>query len=347
MLTSIEYSYYYSLFNQYFVALSNRDIKLKLNTFENCLNMAGWQALQKLPHNDPLGYCLILKHSQSSICTILDRGIMFKYNNEDNLWSKLNISNKLPPGFLQHCWVHSACIDSDDDKVYFLNINGSMAILKLKANETMRWNVINNLIKIGNGSQGIMIENQFHAIGGLKYQFNSNNNTKARHVIYNDETQKLDILHEFGHEFGYHRLVKINETVLLFGGCDHHKKLKSIYEYKIREKTWNLLPISMPTALIAFGCVKVLNGKNVLLFGGATDRRFNDNVWIYCVGNQSFIESSIKCPGKSEYDAVSICNRKRDKCITFGFVRDCWNTCQINSKNHVEILLERVCAFIG
>ena len=33
------------------------------------------------------------------------------------------------------------------------------------------------------------------------------------------------------------------------------------------------------------------------------------------------------------WDAVAICDRKGDKCITFGFVRDCWSRCGIN--NHL------------
>ena len=70
----------------------------------------------------------------------------------------------------------------------------------------------------------------------------------------------------------------------------------------------------------------MLNGEYVLIFGGLSGA-FTDIVWIYCVDDQPFTKSKIKCPIKGKFDAVAICDRTRNKYITSGFVRDCWSKC--------------------
>ena len=80
--------------------------------------MAAWQPLQTL--NNSSNFNIILHHQQKYIYVILETGIMLKYCNEQNEWTKQNISNELPPGFLKFTSIHSACIDSVNDKIYFL-----------------------------------------------------------------------------------------------------------------------------------------------------------------------------------------------------------------------------------
>ena len=86
----------------------------------------------------------------------------------------------------------------------------------------------------------------------------------------------------------------------------------------------------MPADLACFGCVTVLNDRYVLLFGGTDEFKLSDDIWIYCVQDQSFRKSLTKCPKEGTYDAESICDRNKDKCVTFGFVRDCWSKCKMN-----------------
>ena len=77
------------------------------------------------------------------------------------------------------------------------------------------------------------------------------------------------------------------DAVLLFGGV-WRNATDSIYQYKLDEKTWNLLPVSTPAALSSFGCVTVLNDKDVLLFGGTDEYEMSDDICIYCVQDRSF-----------------------------------------------------------
>ena len=85
---------------------------------------------------------------------------------------------------------------------------------------------------------------------------------------------------------------------------------------------------------ILFCMCVALHGRYVLFFGGFNEHYSSiDDIFVYSVRDQLFTESRMKCPEKGLYDAVSICDRDRDKCITFGFVRDCWSKCGIN--NHL------------
>ena len=90
--------------------------------------------------------------------------------------------------------IHAASLDVINNKIYFLNETGSMAILDMKQKEKMRWKIIKDLINVGDGAQGIMIKNEFHVIGGF-YDYHIH--SKSKHVIYNDKTTNLDIVYEF------------------------------------------------------------------------------------------------------------------------------------------------------
>ena len=82
--------------------------------------------------------------------------------------------------------MQAAAIDSDQNKIYISNHKGSMAILELNdVNEKAEWKIINDSMKIGKGSQGIMINNEFHAIGGLYWVDN-----KSIHAVYDDNERK-------------------------------------------------------------------------------------------------------------------------------------------------------------
>ena len=230
--------------------------------------MANWKELAKLPCNG-CSYSVILKNTPNSILAILDSGMVLTYCDRTDTWNELQITNQLPDHFFDLSKVHAVSVDSINHRIYFLQSQGMMAMLQMKENQPIRWKIIKNLVEVGDGSQGLMINNEFHAIGGRTYL---NENNKSKHVIYNDVTKKLEISHEFDYQFAYHRLVKIKDSVLLFGGV-FHKKLKDIYEYKIRERTWNLLSVSMPVSgLNAFGCVEVLNGQYILFFCWSNSR---------------------------------------------------------------------------
>ncbi len=85
----------------------------------------------------------------------------------------------------------------------------------------------------------------------------------------------------------------------------------------------------MPEKLIAFGLTAVLNDEYVLLFGGQTNGKLHDDIWIYSVRDEKFKRSNLKCPRKGEFEAITVCDKVKDEVITTGFVRGQWRLCGI------------------
>ena len=95
-----------------------------------------------------------------------------------------------------------------------------------------------------------------------------------------------------------------------------------------------------------FGCVSILNGQCVVLFGGNTSNGNIDEIFIYSVGNKTFQKSKVICPEKSQYQAIAYKNRKQDDMTTFGYIRDRWSKCGMD--NHLfppQYLIRVICGY--
>ena len=157
-----------------------------------------------------------------------------------------------------------------------------------------KWKLIEKVVdkRITYGAQGIMINHIFHIIGGMK---------NKDHWYYNDKDEKLYILHEIENTIDHHRIIRIGDKILQFGGRDwgnDYKATDIIKEYDLKSKQWNIRKdIRLPIALFRFGLASVLNNTFLLICGGRDiDRKVRDDIWIYSVKNKSFTKSGIKCP---------------------------------------------------
>ena len=283
--------------------------------------MSTWQSLTTLPSNcdesiitqDPLD-------PAKSIYMVKKSGEVLKYSCDEDKWNEQNVVNQLPSLFEPS----TANIDFINKKIYALGSQGSMAILEIGKNDS-KWELImENCWELDRfGSRGIIIKNQFHVINGFD---SSDNLNLSAHIMYNEETKSANILYVFDYQFGEHQIVKIKNKLLLFGGASEYTFFDHIYEYDINENKWEFLRVAMPVKLSGSGCVAVLNGQYVLFLRGRREEIWCDDIWIFCVSDRSFRKSKVVCPDEDKYHgaAISICDRDNDKCITFGFVRDCW-----------------------
>ena len=57
-----------------------------------------------------------------------------------------------------------------------------------------------------------------------------------------------------------HRLIRIKNTIISFGGYYDRKGLDSMYEYYIPSNKWEKMKVTMPTAKYEFGCTSSFNG---------------------------------------------------------------------------------------
>ena len=117
--------------------------------------MAAWQELKRFPvkENDiEDDEYSILKHEKDNVIYgISATGSIFKYCHDKNDWNEQHNYSKLPKDVFENLWLEAAIIDSDNNKIYFLNgKKSSMATLKLSNNdEESEWNVITDLMRIG------------------------------------------------------------------------------------------------------------------------------------------------------------------------------------------------------
>ena len=95
---------------------------------------------------------------------------------------------------------------------------------------------------------------------------------------------------------------------------------------------WNVLAHKLPKPLNSFGCTLIFNGQCVLLLGGwdGIMGAYCDDVCIDSISKGIFNKLTIKCPGKSPYQAFTIKDRRKDELLTFGWMKNEWRISAID-----------------
>lgn len=240
----------------------------------------------------------------------------------------------------------AACYDDASNTIYFyhtrydprsFNENGNTVVngvlIKLCAdnddNDQVEGQVIGGLNWMGRGATCCMLNKLFHIIGG---------NFNKAHLVYDESTKRMKVLHTFDFDMHHHGMVEIKSKIMCFGvGANK----KGIREYDAKKNAWNVVDSTLPRALQSFGCTAVINDQYVVLFGGYDDslpyneELVSNDIWIYCVRNRTFTRSMIQCPkktGNTTYHAVAMHDRKADKMCVSGFARDTWRVSKISKQ---------------
>lgn len=259
-------------------------------------------------------------NEETKVMYKIDQHTLHRYCCNKNSWIKCN---SFKEGVAHGSVV---AIASAGNKIHILTPSGSLLIINTVNNKCT---AIDNLMQTGFGCQGIMINNEFHAIGG------SQNN---KHLKWNNKSQQFDILHDIndGH-IGHHRLIKLKHKVLMLGGFDYDMGCgsNSISEYDITANKWNKLEIKLPRKeLTGFGCIAVLRNQFILILGGRDDNEIDqteqDDIYIYSVRDGVFTKSKIRCPERDEFVAINVHDPKKDQSVVFGFVRSEWHRSEID-----------------
>ena len=238
-----------------------------------------------------------------------------------NSWKDLNIDTNLASIITSHSHV---AIASAGNTIYACNQWGFLFEINIDNGS----HSIAKASKLGIGAQGIIIDNEFHVIGG------SGNN---KHLKWNRISKEFDVLHDLKEEVNWNKithrqLVRIKNKVFAFGGYLGLLGYDDqVVVYDIAANKWHKGTFRLPMKMCSFGCTKVLNGQYVILFGGGTSTRMStDDIWIYDVKNTTFTKSKIKCPRTGQYMAFTISDQRRNQMEVFGYVRSQWLTSQID-----------------
>ena len=265
---------------------------------------------------------LLLDANQNTLYKLEQNGL-FKYLPHTHSWLKCEITN-FGSSYSSILRVRNTAVACADDTIYVYD-HRKLLIINIIAGD---YKIIKDLPWTRLGGQGIIINNEFHVIGGSE---------NGKHLKWNDGSKTMDIVHDLDNidlnRIGHQRLIQLKDKVLMFGGFEYRVSNKSdkIYEYDTKDETWKVLDVKLPTKLYGFGCVSVLNDKFIILLGGSKGvNRNTDDIWIYCVGTKTFTKSNIKCPKRDQYHAFVIGDKHKDQMAVFGYIRSEWKISQID-----------------
>ncbi len=286
-----------------------------------------WIKVASLPEDRRIGTFIIFFDEQSnSLYTFHSTNGLYKYSFDINSWNKyITIQNDLNPFFFNTRCPTSA-INCNTNTIYIYGGNlKSLGKLKITDNEN-KWDVTDNLIESDVGAQAIIINDEFHVIGGYK---------SNKHLKYMEQTKQFKVLHSFDtmfptkvEEFGLHRLVKVKNKLLMFGGFSiiSWECTNRICQYDITENQWTELNVKMPDILCFFGCTSILYDQYVVIFGGKQSPfKPREAIWIYSIEDKTFISSQVECPKGGELEAITINDRSKDELAVNGFIRKEWS----------------------
>ena len=246
-----------------------------------------------------------------------------KYSSNTDSWDScatLTSHQQLHASYNGSIYNPSA-IDVQNKIIYILYTDSK----QMAINHEGKWKIINNVQDLGFGAQAIMIRDEFHVIGGMR-------NKGYKHLKWNKIEKKFENVHAIKtNRIWAHRLVKIKNKIIMMGGYDGNNYLNDLLEYDVINNKWTEMKVKLPKRMLSFGCLAVMKGKYILLFGGegARSNEFDD-IWIYCVVNGSFTKSTVKCPVKGAFKAFVITDELKDELSVYGFIRNLWKVASIS-----------------
>ena len=304
-------------------------------------SISSWKLLAIIPQiRNCGGKFFVFFDNIHNLLFVIGRSTGFlQYSFDTNSWIRYEIksSNTSLPSF----YYDAATIDYEEKTLYCYETK-SVTKFQIMNNSETKMEIIELPFEIGDDFKAIIIKDECHIIGG---DYNN------KHIKYNTKTHKHQIIHDFKQVFNldnlyWHQLIKIQNKLLIFGGCDGNNYLDTVYQYDIITNKWNKLKCKMPKSLSLFGCTSILNGNYVVLLGGKNHDGYQDNIYFYSVRDQKFKISKIKCPERSLYQAITMNDKKKDTLTTFGFVRCKWKECKIS--DHLfppQYLITIICGY--
>ena len=238
-------------------------------------------------------------------------GGVFKYDTNKNDWTKL-ISY---PHDLRSI-SHAVTINESKTKIYIYNQQASLIKINLKSKKVK---VIKNLVQVGYGVAAIMINDEFHIVGG---------GGNKSHYIWNEEEQEFDHQHDFGEYMRGGALIHLkSKNVMLFVST------KGIYSYSLEKKIWTKLTnmnMEIPDIWSFYGHIKTVN-ETVITFGGYTSgySKCND-IYSLDIDDDMTVnikQCKLKCP-TSGVNRACIGHQLGDiqkHLLTNGYIRKIWS----------------------
>ena len=234
---------------------------------------------------------------------------LYKYNINHKQWTETEY--KYPTSIKTS--FHTSAYDDKNELLYIYNKEALLIIINFKTTQIS----IKKVTNVGKYAASVVINGEFHLIGGFK---------SNKHMKWSIKEQRfIEIFHfkEAGIGYYLHKLCYIKSKNLLISMGGYTTTTRSsrstdhIYIYDINNNQWHLSPISMPRRMYSFGYILTPNQKYICIFGGNTTK----DIHIFDLSKQRMLKlDNMQCPVNGGFHSCVMSNYKMDNLVVVGFV---------------------------
>ena len=306
-----------------------------------------WKKLPRLPYN-PNCVNKPFFDRKSKLFVVLpgfigdsiEKAVIWKYSFLRSSWERYRIEFAIEQSFdfypVIMPLINPVGISSDGCKIYVYCDSNEVAILelmsdinvcKLKVIKDKDLNVECLTLSSCVFGSGIMVEDEFHII-------------HEKHVKYDVNTEKFEILCDLPKKICYGGLIKVGNKLWSFGGFDYKSAASdAIYEYDIVSNHWEFAGVKLPYATKFVSCASIFNGQMILVFGVSYREKLAQgfyHIFIYEIATKIIKKSTINLPIDCGRHIFAVNEIVKDAMIISGWIREQW--CSL-SEDLVKVIL--------
>jgi len=295
-----------------------------------------WKKLPRLPHNPNFVNTPFFDRKSKLFVVLpgfigdrIEKAVMWKYSFLRSSWERYRIEFAMEQSFDVYPviipFINPVGVSSDGSTIYVYCNSNEVAILELMSDiNVCKLKVIKVLnvecVTLSSSvfGSGIMVEDEFHII-------------HKKHVKYDVNTEKFEILCDLPGRICYGGLIKVGNKLWSFGGFDRRLDASdAIYEYDIASNHWEFAGVKLPHSIRFPSCASLFNGQMILVFGvayrGKLPQRFY-HIFIYEIATKIIKKSKINLPadwGRQISQMFVVNDIEKDAMLISGWIRDQW-----------------------
>ncbi len=245
---------------------------------------------------------------------------LYKYNINTNKWAE----------YIKYPWNlesenHSLTYNRHLNELYLYGKESSLIIINL---DTEQFIVKKSLITTGLLPSSIMVNNQYHIIGGTQ---------NTSHYTYNATLNSFESIHTFndwakGNCNNGLIHIQSKDILLLFGGYDPGQsgRFNKMWSYDLKGKQWNSFGATLPYEMQSFGYILTKNERYVIIFGGiAEDSSDLSGIYFLDLKDLKWYQCQQQLPLAGMCYAASY-SEKEDDLLVYGYIREFMKKMEMN-----------------
>ena len=207
----------------------------------------------------------------------------------------------------------------DNKHTVFIFDQSKMTVVDIKSQKVVSTQLS---VQVQAGSVAKIIDRECHLFA------NGHNDTNHVHRILNLDTYTINSMQKHQNVYDSRYLfLPTDNSIFAIGGIMFQMYEEDIYKFCCEAKTWSNWSdehlLQTRVNVCRFGTIVTRDGRYLILFGGEHDplaHRSDDSIRIIDLQTKKVIESSLRCPVKSGFNAVLVQERPHHMLLA-GFAR--------------------------